>query len=171
MPNYIRNQVYGGTFFFTLVTHKREPLFSNDVIFDILMKAIQQTQIRKPFDLIAYCVLFDHLHFLLSLPIEEKTFSQLIRNIKRITTIEMRKQLRRPELIVWQDRFWEHSIRDERDLQHHFDYIHYNPVKHGYVEDYGEWVWSSFRQYSDVESKKIKIDPEHFTEQNQSYGE
>ena len=171
MPNYIRNQVYGGTYFFTLVTHKREPLFSNDVIFDILMKAIQQTQIRKPFDLIAYCVLFDHLHLLLSLPIEEKTFSQLIRNIKQITTIEMRKQLRRPELIVWQDRFWEHTIFDEDDLQHHFDYIHYNPVKHGYVTDYGNWAWSSFSQYLDVVPLKIKLDPAQFNDQNRSYVE
>ncbi len=171
MPSYIRNQVYGGTYFFTLVTHSRKALFLNDVIFDFLSKAIQQTQKRKPFDLIAYCVLFDHMHLLLSLPIEEKSFSQIIRTIKRLTTVEMRKKLRQPELIVWQNRFWEHTILDEEDLQHHFDYIHYNPVKHGYVEDYSNWAWSSFRQYFNVDPKKIKINPAQFREDDHFYGE
>ena len=34
---------------------------------------------------------------------------------------------------VWQRRFWEHALRDQRDFNIHCDYIHYNPVKHGYV--------------------------------------
>ena len=35
---------------------------------------------------------------------------------------------------IWQRRFWEHLIRDDKDLANHLDYIYYNPVKHGYVE-------------------------------------
>jgi REP element-mobilizing transposase RayT len=33
----------------------------------------------------------------------------------------------------WQKRFWEHTIRDEKDFECHLDYIHFNPVKHGLV--------------------------------------
>lgn len=36
---------------------------------------------------------------------------------------------------VWQNRFWDHLIRNESDLNHHLDYIHYNPVKHGLTHD------------------------------------
>ena len=48
---------------------------------------------------------------------------------------------------IWQKRFWEHQIRDERDLQRHIDYIHYNPVKHGLVKDIGDWHWSTYNKY------------------------
>ena len=34
---------------------------------------------------------------------------------------------------IWQRRYWEHQIRDEADLSRHVDYIHYNPVKHGWT--------------------------------------
>ena len=48
---------------------------------------------------------------------------------------------------VWQPRYWEHRIRDETDWYRHRDYIHLNPVKHGYVTSPEEWPWSSFHQH------------------------
>jgi putative transposase len=48
---------------------------------------------------------------------------------------------------VWQRRYWEHLIRDEEDLQRHVDYIHINPVKHGYVKRVADWPYSSFHRY------------------------
>jgi len=48
---------------------------------------------------------------------------------------------------VWQPKFIEHTIRDEDDFIHHVEYIHYNPVKHGYVQCPKDWPWSSFRRY------------------------
>jgi putative transposase len=48
---------------------------------------------------------------------------------------------------IWQRRFWEHVIRDERDYAAHVDYIHYNPVKHGYVKAAAQWAHSSFHAY------------------------
>ena len=54
---------------------------------------------------------------------------------------------RRGELGVWQRRYWEHRISDERDFARHVDYIHYNPVKHGLVRSPVEWPWSTFRRF------------------------
>ncbi|MCA8994100.1 MAG: hypothetical protein KDA88_19120, partial [Planctomycetaceae bacterium] len=34
---------------------------------------------------------------------------------------------------VWQPKYWEHTLEDEDDFERHFDYIHFNPVKHGLV--------------------------------------
>jgi putative transposase len=48
---------------------------------------------------------------------------------------------------VWQHRYWEHAIRDEIDFQHHVDYIHYNPVKHGLAASPKDWLYSSFHQF------------------------
>ena len=54
---------------------------------------------------------------------------------------------RRKERGVWQRRFWEHTVKDESDLERHFDYIHYNPVKHGLVESPRDWPYSSFHRW------------------------
>jgi putative transposase len=51
------------------------------------------------------------------------------------------------EVALWQRRFWEHQIRDESDLQRHFNYIHYNPVKHGLVKTVDEWQFSTYHKY------------------------
>ena len=51
------------------------------------------------------------------------------------------------EQAVWQRRFWEHQIRDEKDFARHVEYIHYNPVKHGLVKSPHDWAYSSFHCY------------------------
>jgi putative transposase len=48
---------------------------------------------------------------------------------------------------IWQRRFWEHTIRDEKDFRIHCDYIHYNPVKHGYTQTPNQWQYSSFQRF------------------------
>ena len=48
---------------------------------------------------------------------------------------------------IWQRRFWEHAIRNDADLARHIDYIHFNPVKHGYVSRVCDWPHSSFPRY------------------------
>ncbi len=44
-------------------------------------------------------------------------------------------------------RFWEHTIEVEEDFERHFDYVHYNPVKHGYVRCPHQWPHSSFHRW------------------------
>ena len=47
---------------------------------------------------------------------------------------------------IWQRRFWEHTLRDEQDYARHFDYLHFNPVKHGLVDNVIDWPYSSFHR-------------------------
>jgi putative transposase len=56
-------------------------------------------------------------------------------------------RIRRQERGIWQRRFWEHAIRDERDFGKHVDYIHINPVKHGLVRCAVDWPYSSIHRY------------------------
>ena len=51
------------------------------------------------------------------------------------------------ESTLWQRRFWEHQIRNDRDLQAHVDYIHFNAVKQGYVARASDWPYSSVHRY------------------------
>jgi putative transposase len=61
--------------------------------------------------------------------------------------IEAESRLRYRRRGIWQRRFWEHALRDERDYQNHFDYLHYNPVKHGLVNSVPDWPYSSFHHW------------------------
>jgi len=54
--------------------------------------------------------------------------------------------VRRGERGIWQRRYWEHTIRDDRDYAIHMDYIHFNPIKHGLVDNPADWPFSSFRR-------------------------
>jgi putative transposase len=107
------------------------------------MAGIDKVKSHQPFELIAYCILPDHIHLLVSLPRGVSDYSNIIKEIKRSVTLSIRKDLNQHGLAVWQERFWEHTIRDERDMQIHFEYILYNPVKHGYVDAVDQWKWSS----------------------------
>ena len=48
---------------------------------------------------------------------------------------------------ILQRRYWEHTIRDENELNNHINYIHYNPVKHGYAKSVNDWEYSSFHKF------------------------
>jgi len=96
-----------------------------------------------PFNINAWVLLPEHLHCIWTLPADDMNFSKRWGLIKAKFSKES-GGLTRP---VWQNRFWEHLIRDDRDLQMHLDYIHYNPVKHGLVESPKDWPPSTFHRY------------------------
>lgn len=161
MPNYRRSFIPGGTYFFTVVTHHRRPILTRDNARDILHEAWLNVQNRLPFTMEAVCLLPDHIHTIWTLPPHDEDYSMRWREIKRLFTLrylELRERgetrnnsrERRGEAAIWQRRFWEHTIRDEEDLNKHLDYIHYNPVKHGLVNQVQDWPWSSFHRYVEM---------------------
>ena len=154
MPNYKRAKFEGGYYFFTLVTYKRIPLFKKEFARDCLRDAISKTRLRHPFETIAFCLLYNHLHCIWKLPENDSAYSMRWSSIKGIFSKAYLKthndvksvplsRLRKGEVCIWQRRFWEHQIRDEHDLQNHIDYIHYNPLKHGMVQHVKDWQWST----------------------------
>lgn len=158
MPNYIRAKFEGGYYFFTVVTYNRIKLFRTEPARNCLKNAIDKTQSRRPFETVAFCLLFDHLHCVWKLPEGDADFSKRWSSIKGLFSKGYLK-LKRPgikmspsrkrkgEVCIWQRRFWEHQIRDEKDLQRHINYIHYNPVRHGLVRKLEDWPWSTYHKY------------------------
>jgi putative transposase len=145
MSEYKRFYQPGGHYFFTLVTHKRKSLFNIPENITHLKTAIQKVKTEYPFKLEAMVLLPDHLHCIWKLPNDSQDFSTRWRLIKRYFSMQVVAPLNhRHEKQVWQRRFWEHAIRNERDWQQHIDYIHYNPVKHGYAVSAKEWPHSTF---------------------------
>ncbi len=158
MPNYRRAHVPGGTFFFTVVTHRRRRLFHVDANRTLLGEVIRECHRDWPFEMNAIVLLPDHLHAIWTLPRGDANYSGRWSVIKKEFTTRFlanggrdmqvssgkRNEQRRG---VWQRRFWEHTLEDEDDFQAHFDYIHYNPVKHGLVKCPGDWEASSFQRW------------------------
>jgi putative transposase len=140
MPSYVRARVEGGTYFFTLASMNRSPVLANEDVRRALRNAIESTCTRWPFTVDAWVLLPDHLHCLWTLPEDDADFSKRWSTIKRLTTQALGKA-------VWQARFWEHLIRDEADFQRHFDYIHWNPVKHGLAQRALDWPYSTFHRH------------------------
>jgi putative transposase len=106
----------------------------------------------------AIVLLPDHLHAIWTLPPGDADFSIRWAAIKADFTRhwiaaggnEQRRtgsRLHERRRGVWQRRFWEHHIRDEADFQHHLDYLHYNPVKHGLASCPHAWPYSTFDQW------------------------
>lgn len=139
---YRRAYYKGGCYFFTVVTAGRKPILITPDNIALLRTSFQTVQLRYPFDLDAIVILPDHLHCLWRMPPEDADFSLRWRLIKTRFS-----KLTAQPAPNWQLRFWEHLIRNERNYQQHADYIHYNPVKHGYVKRPADWPYSSFSRH------------------------
>jgi putative transposase len=155
MPNYHRWHVSegGGCYFFTvnLLDRKKRLLVEH---IDLLRDAFRIVKRKRPFHIDAIVILPEHLHCIWVLPQNDNDYSGRWREIKKhfsknIPHTEHLSPIRikRNERGIWQRRFWEHTILDERDYNHHVNYIHYNPVKHGWVEHPRDWQFSTYHRY------------------------
>lgn len=149
----------GKIYFFTVVTHMRQPILCLDESVKALEETVLEVRHKRPFEIKAWVILPDHLHAIWELPDGDSDYSVRWALIKKEFTKKLKGRLKTPEpnrsrisrreATVWQRRFWEHMIRDESDFRNHVDYIHYNPVKHGLVRSPVDWVHSSFQEYVD----------------------
>ena len=148
--NYRRSFIPGGAYFFTVVTAGRHPIFRNGEAVDVLRHAVRRVNQTRPFVVDAMVVLPDHLHCIWTLPPGDDDYPTRWRLIK--TWVAKHQILARGHSVgqrrpVWQARYWEHTVRDERNYRQHVEYIHHNPVQHGYVRRAADWAYSSFRRY------------------------
>jgi putative transposase len=151
MPNYRRAWHPGGTYFFTVNLLERG---DNDLLvrhIDLLRETIRSVKQRHPFVIHGWVVLPDHMHCVIELPENDDNFPLRWRLIKMGFSKLLPKQerlsdvrKRRGERGIWQRRYWEHLIKDEKDYQAHMDYVHINPIKHGLVSKVIDWPYSTF---------------------------
>lgn len=150
--SYRRNYVDGGTYFLTLCLENRNTSLLTDYI-DELRLAYRRVQKKQPFKAEAMVILPEHLHMIWTLPENDFDYPNRIRLFKGYFSKQLPKYLRqnaslsqnkKGELGIWQRRYWEHTIRNEIDFNKHMDYVHYNPVKHGLVNNIADWPYSTF---------------------------
>jgi putative transposase len=149
-------QLKGATFFFTVVTHDRRRFLCEPENIVLLRESFRKVMAAHPFTIDAIVIMPDHIHAVWTLPEEDAEFSicwSLIKSGFTRTCDDTCKgtsslsRVARKQQAVWQHRFWEHQIRDDKDFARHLDYIHYNPVKHGYLKAPVDWPHSSFHRF------------------------
>ena len=148
MPTYRRFYVPNAIVFITCVTKNRKPIFKEKDNRNLLMITINNVKLFHPFELIAFSFLYDHIHLLIQMQNNNYDFSTIVKSIKGNFTTNYKKQKNiSQQFTLWQKRFWDHIIRDENDFKNHLVYIHWNPVKHGYVNEPNHWEDSSFIEW------------------------
>ena len=144
MPNYRRYHIPGHPVFLTIVTHHRRPWLAGNNCIYTLIGSMHWAKTQYPFRHIAHVILHDHLPWML-LPSAETNYSKLVAATKRDVTWRLKESgLNGP---LWQNRFYDHIIRNDEDFGRHLDYIHFNPVKHGYASQPSHYQWSSFQEW------------------------
>jgi putative transposase len=120
---------------------------------EALRDAVRKAHRRRPFHIDAWVVLPDHMHCLWTLPEGDWDFPSAWREIKTafaksLPATEQRSpvMVRRGERGIWQRRYWEHTIQDDRDYAAHMDYVHFNSLKHGLARTPADWPFSGFRR-------------------------
>jgi putative transposase len=139
MPQYIHAFVPGGTFFFTVaLLERRRKLLTKRI--NLLRQVFQAACQRRPFTMAAMVILPDHRHGIWRLPSGDAAFPSRWHDIKARFAAQMPagerlsdRRWQKGERSIRQRRFWEDVIRGEDDYERQVNYIHYNPVKHGYV--------------------------------------
>ena len=150
---YRRASGAGGTYFFTVNLADRH---ADTLVRHVagLREVLKQVRQMHPFSIVAMVVLPEHLHAIWRLPPGEADYptrwslikAGFSRRLERDESIRASRAAKR-ERGIWQRRYWEHQIRDESDLERHVDYIHFNPVKHGWVSRPVDWAYSTLHRY------------------------
>ena len=146
---YRRQSYPGQTYFFTVVTAGRRPVFADPAMVDRLRRVTAEVKARFPFGIDGAVILPDHVHSLWHMPEDDGNHSLRWWRIKELFS----RRCGLPPVLgtrgrgIWQPRYWEHRIRDDADFERHLAYIHWNPVKHGLVSDAIDWPWSSIHHH------------------------
>ena len=154
MVAYRRNLVPGGTYFFTVNLQDRNKSYLTEHV-EELREAFKSCKVKLGFYINAIVILPDHLHCIMTLPPNDADYAGRWKSIKSAFTKSLIKKGlklskdKNGRYNLWQRRYWEHTIRDSNDLKRHIEYIHYNPIKHKYVNVLSDWPYSSFHRYVD----------------------
>ena len=154
MSNYKRIYFEGYSYYLTIVTQNRQPILIDNI--ELLRESFRRSKKRYDYNIEAIVILPDHIHMIITPKIPNE-YSKIITYIKRDFLYQLNNNVKEEAKInltastynrqhsgIWQRRFYEHTIRDEKDFLKIFEYMKINPIKHGLVEKINDWEYSSF---------------------------
>jgi len=146
------------TYIITASTYKRKRFFLTEDLRSLLLSSILHYFSKYSWCIKAYAILANHYH-LLALASENNTsLSIIINNIHRYTAHKINEINSTPGMKVWWN-YWDTCLTYENSYYARLNYIHFNPVKHGYVDDPTKWKFSSYNEFCELdypEAKKVE---------------
>jgi putative transposase len=126
-------------------TYQRQALLREAGTKQLLRDRLKRMVIEHHFQLAAWVVLNNHYHLLMKCP-DGSQIPQIIAHLHGGVSYDLNHREGRLHRRVW-DNYWDTGIRTEVDYWTRFNYIHHNPIKHGYTQDMGSWPYSSYGYY------------------------
>ena len=138
-------------YFITASAVNKARILSTDVHFNLWIKTFKDLIAEFNAQLAAWVILSNHYHFLF-LPSHGLDLGKFMKRLNGSTAYQLNALDNMRGRNVWYT-YWDTCIRGERDFLTRFNYIHYNPVKHGYVQQPEDWRYSSYHQYASDDNK------------------
>ena len=165
MSNYKRIFMDGYSYFITVVTHERNPILIKNIA--LLRESFSVSKQKYHYTIDAIVVLPDHFHMIIT-PKYAEEYPHIVRTIKQHFSkycpkddyahlYQSKSRERKGYSLIWQKRFYEHTIRNEKDLIEKIRYMQKNPVKHGYVDEIDKWKYSSFYRNKKVGNPTLRV--------------
>jgi putative transposase len=137
----------GDAIFLTASTLNRVPHLDTPSRRDDFLELLSETCSEFSLGLSAWVILKEHYHLIVVPEVPER-FSRWIGALHARSAARCNREDGTPGRQVWYQ-YWETSLWTQGDLWSRVNYIHGNPVKHGYVADPADWQWSSYLVTSD----------------------
>jgi len=147
MAKYKRLFLDGYSYYITMVTHKRNPLLVDNI--ELLRESFRESKRYFAYSIDAIVVLPDHIHMII-IPKNVNEYPKIIKAIKynfsrhfNVEEEQSYSRYKRKIKPIWQKRYYEHTIRDDKDYMRCLEYIRNNPLKHQYVNNHEKWKYMS----------------------------
>jgi putative transposase len=119
---------------------------------DIFLDSLELTRKRYNCEVIGYVVMPQHVHLLLSEPLDhEVPLSKALQSLK----LSVSKRLAQKPF--WQTRYYDFNVFTHNKRVEKLKYMHRNPVIRGLVEKPEDWPWSTYRHYQYDEPTPVQI--------------
>lgn len=131
------------TYMVTAGTYRKKAYFNTPDKLDFLCKTLFEEISRFGWSLEAWAVMANHYHLIALAPDNPETLHSVIQSIHSKSAIWLNSIDKKPNRKIW-FQYWDSCITYEKSYLARLNYVHNNPVKHGLVEDAGQYPWCSF---------------------------
>lgn len=160
-------------YFLTMTVNNWLPIFTRPETVDVVFDGWRYLQSHRGFLIHGYVILENHLHLVArspDIPKDVQSFKSYsakrllevleahrAERLLRMLALFKRRYKTDSTYQVWEEGSHPQRIEHEVVMRQKLDYIHYNPVKRGYVDHPEHWRWSSARDYAGA-SGLIEVD-------------
>lgn len=138
------------SYFVTTKCWQGRHIFQVPEVAEILLRSLLDYRNRKAYLLHEFVLMPDHLHLMLT-PAETTSLEKALQLIKGGSSHRIHKE-RSHRMQIWQEGFYDWTIRDYNDWQTKLEYIRTNPVRAKLVVKPQDWPYSSA-------SGRFELDP------------